>query len=275
VEASSAGVLVAWRRRENLPCRAAATRQDEDDYSEGLGEKGANTKDVVAAAKKASAEANMATASDPGAPARCKQVNTASGTAPGKLDCKPWQDQFGLAKWTTGKGAKAKCVAAWGGKVSCPDGITSQGVFLTKFCAKWQSDLVALGLMETSGSQASGGVLVATKALAKHVHKMSQNSGVLLMKRAVCKNNKCSVFKSGLCIDVGKKVWSSPMNHNIKDPKGEAMKFATEAEKLLVQYKNVLPEKHLCSDKRHKKDKKCPSWACKDAKIGKNAVLLF
>ena len=94
------------------------------------------------------------------------------------------------------------------------------------------------------------------------------------MKRAVCKNNKCAVYKSecskasqaccdspslsvfphagGLCIDVGKKVWSSVKNAKIKDPKNEAIKFAKEAEKLLVRYKNVLPEKHLCSDTRHK-----------------------
>ena len=46
------------------------------------------------------------------------------------------------------------------------------------------------------------------------------------------------------------------MNPHIKDMKGEAIKFAKEAEKLLAQYKNVLPEKHLCSDTRHTKDKK-------------------
>ena len=82
----------------------------------------------------------------------------------------------------------------------------------------------------------------------------------------------------GLCIDVGKEVWSHIYSHNIKDPKGEAMKFAKEAEKLLVRYKNVLPEKHLCSDTRHKKDKnppECLSYACNDATLGKTAVLLF
>ena len=76
----------------------------------------------------------------------------------------------------------------------------------------------------------------------------------------------------GLCIDVGKEVWSSIANQEIKDPKGEAIKFAKEAEKLLAQYKNVLPEKHLCSDTRHK----IPLVGTpKDAHFGKIAVLLF
>ena len=94
-------------------------------------------------------------------------------------------------------------------------------MFLTEYCAKWWSDKVALGAMVMKGSQAGAGGLVATKALAKHIHEMSQvsgnekksarllvtlthpltacssqYSGVLLMKRAVCKNNKCAVFKS-------------------------------------------------------------------------------
>ena len=115
------------------------------------------------------------------------------------------------------------------------------------------------------------------------------------MKRAVCKNNKCAVFKSefskasqpccdtpslsvfpragGLCIDVGKKVWSSIYNPKIKDMKGEAIKFGEEAEKLLVQYKDVLPEKHLCSDTRNKG--KGNGKAIKDATKGKTALLLF
>jgi len=241
----------------------------------GEGASGSFISSVKRALRKASVKA-MTTASDPGGPARCKQVN--EGTAPGLLNCKPMQHKCVVAKWTK---SEAKCKKAWGGKVSCPDGISSKGVFLSFYCVKWSSDSAALGQMEVQGSQASAGGLIATKALAKHVHWMSQYSGVLLMKRAVCKNNKCAVYKSGLCIDVGKKVWSHFYNHKIKDPKGEAMMFAKEAEKLLVQYKNVLPEKHLCSDTRHKytcdKNTLCKHKGepLKDAAKGKTAVLLF
>jgi len=209
--------------------------------------------------------ASATTVSDPGAPARCKQVY--KGTAAARLlDCKFPQNYCGLAKYTKGK---AKCVKGWGGKaVSCPDGIGSNGVFLTKFCAKWSSRMVAMGLMEVSA-----GGHIATKAVVKHVHKMSQNSGVLLMKRVVCKHNKCAVFKAGLCVDLRKKVWSSILNTRLKKPQREAMRFAKEAEKLLVKYKNALPKKHLCSDTRNMYRGR--SYKLRDAALAKSATLLF
>ena len=52
------------------------------------------------------------------------------------------------------------------------------------------------------------------------------------------------------------------------------MKFAKETEKLLVEYKDVLPEKHLCSDTRYK-GKGCFKGECKDATLSETAVLLF
>ena len=71
-------------------------------------------------------------------------------------------------------------------------------------------------------------------------------------------------------------MWSSIHNTRLKDPKGEATKFAEEAEKLLVRYKNVLPKKHLCSNTRHKrKFYGGKVKALKDAKRGKIAVLVF
>jgi len=233
--------------------------------------KAAPKKGKVAKAKAATKDAKSAAntlavkGSDPGAPARCKQTH---GEAPGHLDCKPTQDKCEVAKFTQNKAA---CVKAWGGKISCPDGISSKGVFLTEYCAKWSSSGVAVGTML---SRILKGAQVATKALVKHVRNMSKNSGMLLLKRAVCKNNKCAVYKSGLCVDVGKAVWSHIYNDRIKDPKGEAMKFAKEAEKLLVRYKDKLPVKHLCSDTRHPHPS-IPKLKLQDANLGKTALFLF
>lgn len=246
---------------------------------------------IVASAKKASASAKKATAkatsvvrratsADPGAVARCKQVN--KGTTPGLLDCKFRQDACGLELWVDDK---RKCGHAWGGRVSCPDGISSKGVFLSRHCMKWYSQMLAVGTMVSEGSQASAGGMVATKAVVKHIHNMSQNSAVLLMKRAVCKKGKCAVYKSALCIDVGRPVWSHFGNFLIRSVKHEGVKFARIANDLLVRFKDKLPAKYLCSDKRNRctnhprQGNVCHYGKTKtffaDATLGMNAVLLF
>ena len=80
---------------------------------------------------------------------------------------------------------------------------------------------------------------VITKAAVIHAHEMSRTAGVLLFKRMVCNGKKCSVFKSGLCIDIAgfrtktvlygtnynrgeTPIWSSGINYDILCRRGEA-----------------------------------------------------
>jgi len=239
---------------------------------------------TAAAAEAASSEAaavvvkKQEKAADPGARARCKQ--TYQDTAPGWLNCKPHQGKCWGHDWisekTHGKGA---CIKAWGCKaVLCPDGIGEKGIFMGYDCAKWSAKQIAVGLLSCKGSQESKSGMICTKATVKHIELMSQSSGMLMMKRTVCKGSQCFVFKSGMCIDVGKNVWSSISNGAIGAKMGrQGQAFAKLAEKLLVQYKNKLPEKHLCSDSRNKAAA-AHAWLgkhYKDATKGKQALLLF
>jgi hypothetical protein len=109
----------------------------------------------------------------------------------------------------------------------------------------------------------SGAPSVCLKAQIVHVDQMSRSAGILMEKRSSCdsRTGKCSVFKSGLCIDVRKNVWTSTYNTHhqvasISDVNGgmikQAKRFGKEATRLLKKYKNKLPKKHRCSDHRHK-----------------------
>ena len=73
------------------------------------------------------------------------------------------------------------------------------------------------------------------------------------MKRSSCgADGKCSVFKAGLCIDLGQDVWSSTLNtaywaRSIADAKGgmiaEAVRFGKLAKALLKKHNNRLPKR--------------------------------
>ena len=124
---------------------------------------------------------------------------------------------------------------------------------------------------------------------------MSRSAGVLVSKRSSCdsRTGKCSVFKSGLCIDLRKNVWTSSLNTHgnvvsISDAKGgmikQAKRFGWYAKRLLKKYKNKLPKKHRCSDHRHKfkfqkrGQRKWYSWygkKNKDATLARFAILNF
>ena len=136
-----------------------------------------------------------------------------------------------------------------------------------------------------------------------------------MMKRVSCDaGGKCAVFKAGLCIDLGKPVWSSTFNEVPKASKSvlsiqhgnshgnkhgkqyeQAKKFGELAAALLKQHDNALPERYACSDTRHdwkvqryiKKKKKFKDWRCyqkaktgecrktKDATLARFAILNF
>lgn len=109
----------------------------------------------------------------------------------------------------------------------------------------------------------SGARQICQKMQVLHVNLMSRHAGILLVKRVSCgKDGQCSVFKSGMCIDLRKPLWSSPYNTKqastvmtILDAKGgmttQAHKFGEAATKLLKKHNNTLPEEHWCSDTRH------------------------
>ena len=67
----------------------------------------------------------------------------------------------------------------------------------------------------------------------------------------------CVVAQTGLCIDVRRKVWSSPFNdseHYVDighKMKAERKAFARVATRLLRKYNNKLPTRYRCSDTRH------------------------
>jgi len=130
------------------------------------------------------------------------------------------------------------------------------------YCAKWSSTGVLAGSMwcQTRGEQ-----VTCTKAVATHANFQSMNSGILVLKRSVCVGSACSVFKTGLCIDVGQQVfWSFLNEHMISPPRHmpshahvptffqQKARFAVLAEGILQRYPDGLPEQHQCADGRHK-----------------------
>jgi len=124
------------------------------------------------------------------------------------------------------------------------------------------------GVCDEEFCDESGAAQVCQKFQVLHVHGMSRSAGILIMKRTSCTVDKgharqCAVFKTGLCIDLLEDVWSSSFNYretstimSIQDAAGglteQAKKFGLHASRLLMKYNNTLPEKHSCSDTRHK-----------------------
>jgi hypothetical protein len=141
-------------------------------------------------------------------------------------------------------------------------------------CLKWSYPDAAGGFMECT-SETAENVKVCTKMNVVHVHKMSQYAGILLMKRTRCIKSdgkeKCSVYKAGLCIDVGHAgnkprvftagpddaMWSHPHNSghfgrmSAQQLEEDTINFAKKAEDILKYYDNKLPDHHKCSDNRN------------------------
>jgi len=170
--------------------------------------------------------------------------------------------------------------------VSCPDGITSKGVFLAgvgpySICHKWNTHAVIMGEMKCDFPNG-----VCTKAAVRRCENMSPYAIVLLMKRIKCwrdeKNNqKCSVFKAGVCIDVGQAIAKSKrIPSNLAKIADEYFKMATLAQKVLEKYPDKLPEKYQCHDTRRasKDDKKIQDNgydASRDQFLAKRMIMLF
>jgi len=109
---------------------------------------------------------------------------------------------------------------------------------------------------DTSGSRQT-----CQKMHVMHVDGMSRQAGLLVFKRSSCltgnSNSSCSVFKTGLCIDLGYPVWSSGLNthgsyRSITDEPGGMLKqqtaFGKAAQSLLKANNNILPEANRCSN---------------------------
>ena len=115
----------------------------------------------------------------------------------------------------------------------------------------------------------SGAPQVCQKQQVLHMNHMSRSAGVLVLKRSSCLNGECAVFKSGLCIDLRKNVWSSTINGESflvsishicnNKPNGiseggmitQAKEFGRQAAALLKKHNNTLPAEYRCSDHRH------------------------
>ena len=140
----------------------------------------------------------------------------------------------------------AACADAIVDAVECPDGgIGWQGVFVTNnrgYCAAWDSSAARLGLQLCTSDRKT-----CTKLAARHLHKMSESAGVLMMKRIKCDEKGCAVFKvtmplprhddtpsdplftcccmmrvqAGKCFDVGQDVFSSKYNSVMMDTMGD------------------------------------------------------
>jgi len=117
---------------------------------------------------------------------------------------------------------------------------------------------------------------------------MSPYAIVLLMKRVKCwrdkKTNiqKCSVFKTGACIDVGQAIGKSDrrLPSNLVKIADEYFKMATLAQKLLEKYPDKLPEKYQCHDTRRATKLNLEHQsrgynAARDKFLAKRMVMLF
>lgn len=149
----------------------------------------------------------------------------------------------------------------------------------------------------------SGAPQVCQKMKVLHVEEMSRSAGVLIMKRTSCDiRGKCSVFKSGLCIDLRRNIWRSSKNvpgiyDSIADGEPrrgmlvQSQQFGRAAAKLLrhagKHWKGVLPKRFRCSDHRNqyrvRSKRDLRKWFCykkcsnknKDATLAKFAILNF
>merc|ERR1711924_498431 len=130
------------------------------------------------------------------------------------------------------------------------------------------------------------------KQIVLHPNQMSRSAAVLMVKRSSCVGNKCAVFKTGLCIDLRRNIWSSAFNDNsyyksIGSKMGAQRKeFGRLAKKLLKKHNNKLPEKYQCSDSRHRflyQNKHNNKWGYfvnkhnrhRDAELAKNSLLNY
>lgn len=78
---------------------------------------------------------------------------------------------------------------------------------------------------------------------------MTQNTGILVLKRMSCQDSECVVFKVGACIDVNEQVWSHYYNEQISDMIGEAKIFGQKAEALMIAAGSAsqLADQYTCS----------------------------
>jgi hypothetical protein len=86
--------------------------------------------------------------------------------------------------------------------------------------------------MDTDNA-ASTSEFSATKMQIKHVHKTPRSYGLLVLKRIVCKDSECAVYKTGRCLDVGIPVFSSSLNAVIANFNQETQAFADQAQRIL------------------------------------------
>lgn len=147
-----------------------------------------------------------------------------------------------------------------------PEGITSRGVWKTwgafstrrrqgkveSACFGWDEAPKYRGTVSCGLAIKPSGIL-CTKMFAHHENFMTRSAGVLAYKRIICKDHTCTTFKLGLCIDVGKKVWSTEYNDQNKRFTRDAEAFAKAAVAILKANDDKLPQRHRCENKKDKK----------------------
>merc|ERR1712166_613974 len=202
--AAIAGASLAGRMSNtDLPCRvkSCCNRQSAFEKCPTLGESGtgAPTLELVKSTTKC---ADQETSSLPNP--------TCSGGS-GNLTCSISQAAcVGKGGWTT---STALCEQEFGKPISCPDNLSSKtpapGVAIFSHegwnCYSWSSKSAAKGYGTCQTKP--DGLKICTKLAVLRAARTSFESGILAMKRLVCGQGRCKVYKAGRCIKIAGKTF--------------------------------------------------------------------
>lgn len=155
----------------------------------------------------------------------------------------------------------------------CPDGITSNGYFVstnptkgTGYCVAWSSKYPAQATAFCHGPKTDR---VCTKSAILHPNGASQHTAVMILKRTRCLGaGNCHVFKSGACahdVDGANSMlkidYRTTDNTKIIDPVGFNRNAGAKIMMILQKNKETIPKKYECPP-------------C-DLKKAKDAIALF
>jgi len=210
--AAIAGASLAGRMSNtDLPCRvkSCCNRQSAFEKCPTLGESGA---DAFTPFKGLPSDISLMSSNT----TKCADQETSSLPNPtcsggsGNLTCSISQAACVSKVWTT---STAVCEQEFGKPISCPDNLLSKtpapGVAIFSHegwnCYSWSSKSAAKGY-GTCQTQPDG-LKICTKFAVLRAARTSFESGILAMKRLVCGQGRCKVYKAGRCIKIAGKTF--------------------------------------------------------------------